>query len=486
MEKTNNNSFKGFLNKIGVYGIDNYEDIIMVPLVTESPVILIGNHGTGKTYLLNNLAKMMGMKHKHYNASLISFEDLIGYPFPDKENKKVEFLKTEASVWDANSILIDEINRCKPETQNKFFSLIHEKKLEGIELKNLIYRWAAMNPPGYIDDENNSQDYEGVNYLDKALADRFSLFIETPKWIDIDYENKKRIVSSNNFEEIDKDQGFITNLLILKKEFKNLLNYENNNILNYSIFVADYLNKKGIELSPRRVKMIYQNLVALSVIKGDKDFILFYEVLRLSLPHRCFGINIDNIDGLMAIHEKGFNQYIKNKINPFYKFLFVNEFIEKTDALVNGIKNPEERGLALSNFIRDDKINTIYKEAYLYTIFPALITGKINVNFQILEEILSKINVFYKQALNLTMDEDDSLFIGIGERNSEYIQHIIDKFSDTYTHDSFKMKNFIKFFFFKLMIDNDDINITQKEINFLVNQMRNFYKKYYLGQKEEL
>jgi len=484
MEKTDNNSFREFLNKIGVYGMDNYEDIIMVPLVTESPVILIGSHGTGKTYLLNNLAKMVGMKHKHYNASLISFEDLIGYPFPDKENKKVEFLKTEASVWDANSILIDEINRCKPETQNKFFSLIHEKKLEGIELKNLIYRWAAMNPPGYIDDENNSQDYEGVNYLDKALADRFSLFIETPKWFEIDYENKKRIVSSNNFEEIDKDEGFITNLLLLKKEFKNLLNYENNDILKYSIFVADYLNKKGIELSPRRVKMIYQNLVALSVIKGDKDFLLFYEVLRLSLPHKCFGINIDNIDGLMAIHEKGFNQYIKNKMDPFYKFLFVNEFIEKTEALVNGIKNPEERGLALSNFIRDNKINTIYKEAYLYTIFPALITGKINVNFQILEEILSKINVFYKQALNLTMDDDDSLFIGIGEINSKYLKHVIYILSNT--KNSFKMQNFIKFFFFKLMIDNDDINITQKEISFLINQMRNFYGKYYLGQKEEL
>jgi hypothetical protein len=230
--------------------------------------------------------------------------------------------------------------------------------------------------------------------------------------------------------------------------------------------------------------MIYQNLVALSVIKGDKDFLLFYEVLRLSLPHKCFGINIDNIDGLMAIHEKGFNQYIKNKMDPFYKFLFVNEFIEKTEALVNGIKDPEERGLALSNFIRDNKINTIYKEAYLYTIFPALITGKINVNFQILEEILSKINVFYKQALNLTMDDDDSLFIGIGEINSKYLKHVMYILSNT--TNSFKMQNFIKFFFFKLIIDNDDINITQKEISFLINQMRNFYRKYYLGQKEEL
>jgi MoxR-like ATPase len=471
MKILNKTSYSGFLNKIGIYGMDEYEDIIMIPLITEDPVILMGEYGTGKTQLLNNLAKILGLKHKHYNASLISFEDLIGYPFPDKENKKVEFLKTEASVWDANSILIDEINRCKPETQNKFFSLIHEKKLEGIELKNLIYRWAAMNPPGYIDDDSNSQDYEGVNYLDKALADRFSIFIETPNWSQLNIKDKEIILSNIANEEINPDKDLIKNISLLKDEFKKALKFKNDDINRYSIFVADSLIKAGIDLSSRRIKMIVKNLIALSILTGRKDFILFYNVLRLSIPHKCFGVRVVT-DTLKVIHQKAFNQYISDKIDYFHKFLFVRNFLEKTDILMNKIKDPQERGLIISNFINDN-INQIYKKAYLYTLFPLLMSGRIEINFQVLELVRLSINDFYLDKIEI--DEDDS-FLDFSQQS--YIS------SQFKMEDNSKMVNFIKFFLFKIVKDYPDIS--NETIGFLIREMRNFYKKYYLNQKEEL
>jgi hypothetical protein len=43
-------------------------------------------------------------------------------------------------------VFLDEISRCRPETQNKLFSVIHEKRA-GARLPKLRYRWAAMNPP---------------------------------------------------------------------------------------------------------------------------------------------------------------------------------------------------------------------------------------------------------------------------------------------------------------------------------------------------
>lgn len=119
------------LPDLGVYGFDRYEPIILAALITEDPMLLIGRSGTGKTFLLNSLSEALGLEHRHYNASLISFDDLVGFPYPDAENATVRFLETPATVWGAESVLIDEISRCKPEHQNRLFSLIHERRVQG-------------------------------------------------------------------------------------------------------------------------------------------------------------------------------------------------------------------------------------------------------------------------------------------------------------------------------------------------------------------
>jgi hypothetical protein len=44
-------------------------------------------------------------------------------------------------------VFLDEISRCRPATQTKLFSVVHEKRVQGMALPKLRYRWAAMNPP---------------------------------------------------------------------------------------------------------------------------------------------------------------------------------------------------------------------------------------------------------------------------------------------------------------------------------------------------
>jgi len=122
------------LADLGVYGFDRHETTILASLVTEDPLLLVGRSGTGKTFLLNTLSEALGLEHRHYNASLISFDDLVGFPYPDEAHATVRFLETPATVWGAESVLIDEISRCKPEHQNRLFSLVHERKLQGLPL----------------------------------------------------------------------------------------------------------------------------------------------------------------------------------------------------------------------------------------------------------------------------------------------------------------------------------------------------------------
>ena len=66
-----------------------------------------------------------------------------------------------------------------PDIQNKLFPIIHERKVQGLPLEGLRYRWAAMNPP--LTDEK-SPTYIGTEPLDVALADRFAFVVTMPDW----------------------------------------------------------------------------------------------------------------------------------------------------------------------------------------------------------------------------------------------------------------------------------------------------------------
>ena len=51
--------------------------VILAALTSGDPILLIGRSGTGKTFLLNSISEALGLEHRHYNASLISFDDLV-------------------------------------------------------------------------------------------------------------------------------------------------------------------------------------------------------------------------------------------------------------------------------------------------------------------------------------------------------------------------------------------------------------------------
>ena len=44
---------RGYLTRLGAFGFDAVEPVVLVALVTEDPLLVIGNSGTGKTFLLN-------------------------------------------------------------------------------------------------------------------------------------------------------------------------------------------------------------------------------------------------------------------------------------------------------------------------------------------------------------------------------------------------------------------------------------------------
>ena len=171
---------RSVLSRLGIVGWDQIEPVIIAAVAAEFPLLLVGPHGSAKTMLLKRLAECLGLEHRQYNASLLNFDDLVGFPVP--EDGKIVYLQTPATIWEAESVFFDEISRCRPDLQNKLFPIVHDRVVQGVPLGRLRHRWAAMNPPPNMDDKSGSPDYVGAEPLDVALADRFAFIATVPSF----------------------------------------------------------------------------------------------------------------------------------------------------------------------------------------------------------------------------------------------------------------------------------------------------------------
>ncbi|NLH39742.1 MAG: AAA domain-containing protein [Elusimicrobia bacterium] len=417
------------LESIGVYGYSEVETLILSSLVTYEPIILIGETGTGKTFLLNNLARVLGLRHKHYNASLVSFEDLIGFPYPDKTGNNIKYLQTEASVWDAESILVDEISRCQPSVQNKLFSLIYEKKLLGIELKDLRYAWAAMNPPTTSDDDENNI-YLGSEALDIALADRFSLFIDSPSWENLSSNDKKKIVSAESeFSECDVNKDFINQIEKARKRFNRLIKNIPDEISEYSKNFTDIMNKNNILISPRRAYKISVNLTGIMALNGNLKEADFINVVEHSIPNRCFGKKIDK-DKIMIAHKTAMMITREKNKMWLYQFFTSSSIKEKIEILIKNCKNEEEGNEAILEFIRISKKEELIP--FCFIVYPAAVIKLIPAGIQAVNEMgkiaMRMYDFKYKESYNDFNDLAKLKEANLSMINDKYRENMAEKF----------------------------------------------------------
>ncbi len=184
------------LRALGLHGLDHLDAVLLAALADETPLLLIGPHGSAKSALLERTAAALGLEHRHYNASLVSFDDLLGFPVPNAARDGLDYLRTPATLWNAQSVFLDEISRCRPDVQNKLFSIVHERRALGMPLERLRYRWAAMNPPAAFAESGELEDaYLGSQPLDPALADRFGFVVALPGLADLSSAERRRLIA---------------------------------------------------------------------------------------------------------------------------------------------------------------------------------------------------------------------------------------------------------------------------------------------------
>ncbi|MBK6337990.1 MAG: AAA family ATPase [Betaproteobacteria bacterium] len=363
------------LARLGVYGFDAVEPVILAALVTEDPLLLIGPSGTGKTYLLNTLSEALGLEHRHYNASLISFDDLVGFPYPEPDGTGVRFLQTPATVWGAESVLIDEISRCKPEHQNRLFALVHERRVQGIALPQLRWRWAAMNPCS--SDQSSVQDYAGSEPLDPALADRFALFVNAADWADLDEDERRGVVDPGGEGRIAGDGGALRQEVEgWRVTFEQRLQACPALVTVYAIVATTALNTAGIRISPRRARLLARSLLAAGIVTGKMKERLFRTVLTCSLPHACWGEQ-PSAEAIAAAHRAAWDSADSAAEAWVHSFLTEARLDRKLTLLLDHAQTPDAGSQAIAQCLQVES-----KEragAFAFALYPAAALGRLPI-----------------------------------------------------------------------------------------------------------
>lgn len=312
------------LRQLGLVGMDAIEPLVIASLATGNPLLLIGPHGTAKSLLLCRLCEALGIVWRHYNASLLNYDDLVGYPLPD-EHGGLRFVQTPASIWDAQAVFLDEISRCRPDMQNRLFSIIHEKRVQGMPIKQLVHRWAAMNPPESVDagadDGGNSGAYLGSEPLDSALADRFNFVVEVPRWMALSHADREAIIASTNAPvSVPAATALRDRIEVVRREIVFVEAALAPAIAEYVRLISDHAMKLGLALSGRRAAMLFRNVIAVHAARlieqpaanaSDSAWL----ALEHSIPQRAEGVKIDRARLLLA-HNNAWKTVNMSKLDP--------------------------------------------------------------------------------------------------------------------------------------------------------------------------
>lgn len=329
---------------LGLFGWSHLEPVILAALASESPMLLIGKHGSAKSFILERLAESLGLEFRCYNASLINYDDLVGIPVPVNNNTSLSYISNPNSIWDAEVVFIDELNRTKPELQNKLFPIIYDKRVQGTNLTKLKYRWAAMNPPSKDDDEDELS-YIGAMPLDPALADRFPFIIEVPTWEDLNDADKKNMLLDIHLGKHEFPVDIHELIKKTKDCYKSLLETSQESISKYIITLMELLKNSFGYFSARRATMLEDSLIYLFAASKvlNEHFKLdtsFHNVAYLHIQNSLPNIANEVIDKALLM----------NICQQALKLADLDESIEKDILLIS---DPIER---LKVLIKNKKV----------------------------------------------------------------------------------------------------------------------------------
>jgi MoxR-like ATPase len=289
-------------------------------------------------------------------------------------------------------VLIDEISRCKPEHQNRLFSLVHERKVQGLALTKLRYRWAAMNPCST--DQSNGEDYLGAEPLDPALADRFAVILEVGDWDDLSDSDRQRVANPAGEGVSSNDGGRLKAALTRwQADFAAQLDHCPAPLVHYVCAVTTALRDGGIRLSPRRARLITRTLLAATLVErltadtlsSPASERLFRAVLNASLPQRAWGATPD-ADKVAAAHRLAWDAtMLTGTAQWLHHFHLQRPLDRKARLLLDACPDPDTGTLAVEQLLANE--SPARAAAFALAAYPAAVAGDLPIGAEAVNDL---------------------------------------------------------------------------------------------------
>ncbi|SHJ90816.1 AAA domain (dynein-related subfamily) [Desulfatibacillum alkenivorans DSM 16219] len=176
-------------DQLGIHGWDEIEPVVLAALASDLSVLFVGDIGGNKTEGAERIARALlgrDIEFRAYEVPTLNFDDLVGFVNPKTLAKgSLQFVPTPLSIWPADAVLLDEINRANPFIQSKLHELVRKRTLLGMPT-NLKMVFSAVNPP----------ETYNTGYMDLALASRF-VCVPVPNVSAMDEIQIEHILSGN-------------------------------------------------------------------------------------------------------------------------------------------------------------------------------------------------------------------------------------------------------------------------------------------------
>jgi len=362
------------LQELGVIGWGGItEDLILAGVLTGDSVLLIGSSGSAKTFFCYKLASALDVRFQKIDASKCEFEDLVGIFSPRAlAEGRFEYIKTPLSVSDKEFLLIDEINRAKPEIQNKLLELIYNREIMG-EKTNVKWVFGAMN---------SGEEYTGLEPLDPAFAGRFGLILPVPDMAQMNPDDVKKIITSEGdndalalkFWHSDKNKVYKNSLNpaiieLLRKaagEYEKISEEFCEEIKDYlSCFTRICHKEMHVSIDGRRASFMRRNVLSYIAIRKTKTgknfdkediFRTMREVLPYSFPDAAWGRPVPNLklESAFLLTEK----MLANK-SVYFKMIFSDSVIERIKIAIAENLDEFAKRKFINNILSDEKLESI-------------------------------------------------------------------------------------------------------------------------------
>ena len=284
---------KKVMQRIDIEGWEALDPIILAVLAMNGNALLVGFHGAAKSLIISRLGELLGKETQCILAPNLSIDDLTGVPWVAENEQELKFLTAgKAGIWRVQFLLIDEPNRAAPLTMGKLHSILHERRLLGIDLDNLEVIFAAINP---LTDDDATDDMGLLFPLSAPMLDRFYFFLQTPTLFELSEEELRRILQKTLTSKTAKRKPSGAWLRTLIKNVRTLIKEVQSShaefLTDYLIFFSALLHERAkVTITTRRINLLAESHIWLHSARlalGEDDNLR--ETCRIAarncLPH---------------------------------------------------------------------------------------------------------------------------------------------------------------------------------------------------------